>query len=432
MLELLYPAVLGSIIFSLLDQVMLPLVDLARNYLFRSSPISAAYDGTWFQTVVLLITIFFYCIDYLYVMFSKHYDRKFFVLDIAFLLGLYVTVDATGLMEKPHHSPDVTRILGTYCFFLILYFWWDYPESKRRGLSDDERAWYTRVLTWEIISLFSMFSLTLFSHWMKDTQCFNYLVVVVLGLVSLAFAIITWQKKRFHSEPDSALPVEGSQAREEADSNGTLDEITKENYLKDFVGVSEGIQQEALKQAHDIRKFEIDLYWKRAAYFWTFIAAALAGYFALNKVPDKNVDSTCLVACLGLLFSVAWYLVNRGSKAWQHNWELHVDLLEDGAMGPLYKSVLSRHSPRFWALTDSYPFSPSKINLVVGLFMILVWVFLIGLSLFAAWGESCRRFLECLAILGTTLAATFGLYFWGRTDESGVGLRIFRSKRSYR
>jgi hypothetical protein len=40
---------------------------------------------------------------------------------------------------------------------------------------------------------------------------------------------------------------------------------------------------EALKYAHDIRKFEIELYWKRAAYFWTFIGAAFAGYFVIQK-----------------------------------------------------------------------------------------------------------------------------------------------------
>ena len=31
----------------------------------------------------------------------------------------------------------------------------------------------------------------------------------------------------------------------------------------------------ALLQALDIRKYEIDHYWKRATYFWTFIAATL-------------------------------------------------------------------------------------------------------------------------------------------------------------
>ncbi|MEQ9567909.1 MAG: hypothetical protein RLN85_19225, partial [Pseudomonadales bacterium] len=46
---------------------------------------------------------------------------------------------------------------------------------------------------------------------------------------------------------------------------------------------------EALKYALDIRKFEIDLYWKRAAYFWSLIAATFAGFFALASTGDKTL-----------------------------------------------------------------------------------------------------------------------------------------------
>jgi hypothetical protein len=44
-------------------------------------------------------------------------------------------------------------------------------------------------------------------------------------------------------------------------------------YLKLFSGkqTADDKQKDALKHALDIRKFEIELYWKRAAYFWTFI-----------------------------------------------------------------------------------------------------------------------------------------------------------------
>lgn len=100
------------------------------------------------------------------------------------------------------------------------------------------------------------------------------------------------------------------------------DEITtREEYLKQF-GDDEGVppaskrQHEALKYAHEIRKFEVALYWQRAAYFWTFIAAAFGGFFLLEKrdAPPGEGDSRFLVACVGFVFSVAWSLANRGSK----------------------------------------------------------------------------------------------------------------------
>jgi len=75
----------------------------------------------------------------------------------------------------------------------------------------------------------------------------------------------------------------------------------------------------ALEYALDIRKFEIDLYWKRAKYFWTLLLVAFGGYFALWKAAvdsDDAINQTFVVgiACLGFLISLAWFLVNRGSK----------------------------------------------------------------------------------------------------------------------
>ena len=42
---------------------------------------------------------------------------------------------------------------------------------------------------------------------------------------------------------------------------------TRAEYIKQFRDDTGKRQKEAIKYAHDIRKFEIDLYWKRAAYF---------------------------------------------------------------------------------------------------------------------------------------------------------------------
>ncbi|MCC9001729.1 MAG: hypothetical protein LM549_03765, partial [Candidatus Competibacter sp.] len=60
----------------------------------------------------------------------------------------------------------------------------------------------------------------------------------------------------------------------------TIDEV---KYKSDF-GIypkDRSKLESALEKALDIRKFEIELYWKRAAYFWTLIAAAFAGYFII-------------------------------------------------------------------------------------------------------------------------------------------------------
>ena len=131
--------------------------------------------------------------------------------------------------------------------------------------------------------------------------------------------------------------------------------------------------ESALTIALDIRKFEIDLYWKRATYFWSFLAVTLAGYFGLlvaMDLPDKQRGEALLtVSCLGFVFSLAWYFVNRASKFWQENWEKHVDLLEDAPIGPLYKTVLSDSRLRWWRFAGPYPFSVSKLNQLLSLFV---------------------------------------------------------------
>jgi len=69
--------------------------------------------------------------------------------------------------------------------------------------------------------------------------------------------------------------------------------------------------EKALQLAHDIRKFEIDLYWKRATYFWTFIAATFAGYFAIQAGND--FASVYVVTCLGFCFLWAGIMSTEGA-----------------------------------------------------------------------------------------------------------------------
>jgi hypothetical protein len=164
----------------------------------------------------------------------------------------------------------------------------------------------------------------------------------------------------------------------------------EENYKNSFgLGTPRDKEKtkEALHLALDIRKFEIGLYWQRAAYFWTLIAVAFAGYFAIlsaEKLPDREYLAY-IVSCIGFTFTWAWYLVNRGSKYWQENWENHVDMLEDEVVGPLYKTLLHRPTKKrsFFEKRVLGPeaISVSKVNLMVSLFTLSIWLVLLFHSL---------------------------------------------------
>lgn len=144
--------------------------------------------------------------------------------------------------------------------------------------------------------------------------------------------------------------------------------LSKEEYLEQFsdgetIVVSK--QKEALERAWKNRDFEIELYWKRATYFWAFIASSFAGYMLI--INSKNVQSAfpqaeLILISMGFIFSLSWYLANQGSKKWQENWEKHIDMLEEKITGNIYKTVLNKTA-----------YSVSGINLRVSLFVTLIW-----------------------------------------------------------
>jgi hypothetical protein len=137
------------------------------------------------------------------------------------------------------------------------------------------------------------------------------------------------------------------------------------------------VRSRPVAYAMDIRKFEIELYWKRATYFWTFIGAAFAAYALTYKTASEHEPwLSLLFSALGFMFSFSWYLVNRGSKFWQNNWERHVDLLEDIALGPLYK-IIAEDTDSNNPLTAAGSFSVTKINQILSLFVTATWIVLV-------------------------------------------------------
>ena len=149
----------------------------------------------------------------------------------------------------------------------------------------------------------------------------------------------------------------------------------KEDYLKLFPdddrNENEKIRYTALKEAQEIRKFEIDLYWRRTGFFWAFITIIYTALFAVlckyveNKAYNFLVPIITTLSGLGFFFSIAWHMVNKGSKFWQKNWESHVSLLETSEIGPLYDVYLNPKGKlidRFHP-TKAFDFSVTKINM---------------------------------------------------------------------
>jgi hypothetical protein len=151
---------------------------------------------------------------------------------------------------------------------------------------------------------------------------------------------------------------------------------------------------------------------------------------ASKDIPQREKNDALLAAsCLGVFFSVAWYFVNRASKFWQENWEKHVDLLEDSVIGPLYKTVLSDESLRFWRPWGPYPFSVSKLNQILSLFVVVLFLMLVGatISEYSCIGFHPDAF--AVLVITLTVATIVVLLCCGRTRRPDQASRVSATKR---
>ena len=113
----------------------------------------------------------------------------------------------------------------------------------------------------------------------------------------------------------------------------------------------------AYKEVCETRRFEIQMYWHRAAYFWAFIVSIYTAFFFISgndgdQIASKEIIKLAL-AFLGFVFCLGFYFSNKGSKVWQENWEILEGLLEDEVSIKLYKTF-------YYDAKNNY--SVSKIN----------------------------------------------------------------------
>ena len=144
----------------------------------------------------------------------------------------------------------------------------------------------------------------------------------------------------------------------------------------------------ALSTAHDLRKFEIELLWKRSTYLWGFQVVAFAGFAAMaqksietflqNPAGIAGVTAIALqltISTFGLLTAFLWFCTASASKIWFYNWEKHIDLLEREFTGDLYRTLYFRNTNRLYSLTSVN----EAVAIIAGLFWMIVSLTVCGL-----------------------------------------------------
>lgn len=102
--------------------------------------------------------------------------------------------------------------------------------------------------------------------------------------------------------------------------------------------------KEAYNRSHEIRKFDSDLYWKRATWLWTSNAILFAVWGMLVSGPAtagverglSNLYSMAMVSFLGLFLTIISAFIMSAGNYRQKVWEYHIGNLERFFSGRLY------------------------------------------------------------------------------------------------
>ena len=131
--------------------------------------------------------------------------------------------------------------------------------------------------------------------------------------------------------------------------------------------------KEILQYAADVRKFEIELFWKRSTFFWAFSTTAIGAY----GFAPRGSGLQFAAGCFGLVCAVIWTLVNRGSKYWQEVWEKKVEAHQLAAIRlDLFSRKSNQKIPQSWKWKPMH-YSVSALATAFSDFTIIVWMGLI-------------------------------------------------------
>ena len=142
--------------------------------------------------------------------------------------------------------------------------------------------------------------------------------------------------------------------------------------------------EELFEVANDTRKFEIELFWKRATFFILIIGALFIGFTTFYNQENPNYLLCSIIGLVGLTASIIWALSCMGSKFWQENWEAQVKNLADNGSK---KALLFQERMGYKNSILAQPYSVSKATIYLSIFVIAGWLFLIGFTVFGIWWE---------------------------------------------
>lgn len=187
MIGLIYPAVLGLIMYSFLGIILEGLLRGTKTGFLQQSSFEIAM-----KSLLLLTTLAFYGCDYCYTCWVAVYKKQFFILDLLVLASLYISILCINLSSTS--QPTLESMSICYAFVFFFYFIWDFFEPSR----GQHRRFFKLMRIWEISGIVLMILFLLAQRLVLSTTNLQNLVLCILLLVvTIWFWWLLYIKRRF-------------------------------------------------------------------------------------------------------------------------------------------------------------------------------------------------------------------------------------------
>lgn len=148
---------------------------------------------------------------------------------------------------------------------------------------------------------------------------------------------------------------------------------------------------ELWKNANDRRNIELSHLWQRSVLLTALIVVICTVYFGLvSRLLDTSDDSIKLIlheiagfmVLIGLIFSIIWTMMGKGSKAWYEVQEKRIKRIEEKLFGKEYDGFLDGDDCSLKALDicifscKAGKYSVSKLNIFIGVALSIIWIIL--------------------------------------------------------
>ncbi len=195
LLEMLYPAVLGNVIYFIIEYAL----DSEKHLYGQSASL---------KMVLLVITALFYLCDFIYVYFTKNFTWWMFLLGISYVIMFYISysfIHISSSTESASREPEMIRILVVYSIFFFTYLAWDIIEARNAPTID--KSSFKKIIIWEVSALIGIACVGFLPLVIKiDFSYLQWIRALTLGLITIFFILIDCIKYRMWLREEIAAP----------------------------------------------------------------------------------------------------------------------------------------------------------------------------------------------------------------------------------